>query len=204
MMRNSTIKAGYYISPTDQIAILSELMNQAMFAQDAVVTITFTYLPSSSSIKHATPIWLDIGGCGSPDLPAVANTTFAYVSPAWESTVEGTVLKAGGHVHDGGTDIVILKNNQTISGCDLKAQYGQTPGYLDGPDTMSMGGMSGGGEMEYMGMHVSSISTCEGADIKKGDVLTIEALYDTTKYVPMIDTDGTLEDIMGISILYIV
>lgn len=203
---NSTIKAGYYISPTDQIAFLAELMNQAMFTQEAVVTITFSYIlssPSTSSFIHATPVWLDIGGCDSSDLPAFANTTFNYTSSPWRSTIAGRVLAACGHVHDGGTNIKILSGNRTIGGCDLVAKYGETPGFIDGPNSMEMGGMSGGGEMQYMGMHVSSIEMCKGMEIKKGDELGVEAMYDTRKYAPMMEESGLLDDIMGISLMYV-
>jgi len=202
-----TINAGYYIGPQDVTIFTAELMNQAMFNQSAVVTVTFSYIlssPATKHIQHITPIWLDIGGCGDSDLPAFANTTFSYTSPAWKSTVKGRVVMAGGHLHDGGTDIKLLKGNVTMAGCDLQAKYGQTPGYIDGPDSMEMGGMSGGGEMQYMGMHVSSIPTCEGMKIKKGEILSVQAMYDTRKYVPMMDDDGMLDDIMGISILYVV
>jgi len=203
---NGITNAGYYIGPRDVIAFSAELMNQAMFDQSAVVTIQFSYTPSSPATKdfqHITPIWLDIGGCENSEMAAFADTTFNYTSSVWKSTVEGKILQAGGHLHDGGTNFKILNGGVTMGDCELEARYGQTPGFIDGPNSMEMGSISGGGEMQYKGMHVSSISMCEGMEIKKGDALSVQAFYDTRKYAPMMDGDR-LEDIMGISIIYVV
>ncbi|KAH8797547.1 hypothetical protein F5882DRAFT_475323 [Hyaloscypha sp. PMI_1271] len=192
-----TDKAGYYVGPNDTIAFLTELMNTAMVNQTAIVTITYEYLPSLPSNFHkVTPIWMDITGCGGSEAPAKNDTAFQYTSPVWTANATGRVTSAIGHLHDGGVHLDITKNNSTM--CDCAAAYGQDPGYVD-PSGMSMPGMP----MMNMGMHISSLSECSTGQINLGDKLTVTAFYNTTEYMPMTNTDGSLAPIMGIALLYL-
>ena len=57
--------------------------------------------------------------------------------------------------------------------------------------------------MMNMGMHISSLSECSTGQINLGDKLTVTAFYNTTEYMPMTNTDGSLAPIMGIALLYL-
>jgi len=200
LTESRTDKAGYYVGPTDTIAFLTELMNTEMVNQTAIVTITYEYLPGSPSSFHkVTPIWLDITGCGildNSEAPAMNNTAFQYTSPVWTANATGRVVAAIGHIHDGGVNLDITKNNSTL--CDSVAAYGQNSGYID-PSGMSMPGMP----MGNMGTHISSLSQCSTGQVNLGDNLTVTAFYNTTEYMPMTDTDGSLANVMGIAVLYL-
>lgn len=192
-----TEKAGYYVGPTDTIAFYTELMNTEMVDQTAIVTITYEYLPGPPSSFHSlTPIWLDITGCGDSEEMAKNNTAFQYTSPVWTANAAGRVMTAIGHIHDGGVNLDITKNNSTL--CDCVAAYGQNSGYIDS-SRMSMPGMP----MANMGTHISSISECSTGQVNLGDSLTVTAFYNTTEYMPMKYTNGSLANIMGIAVLFL-
>ncbi|KUJ16009.1 uncharacterized protein LY89DRAFT_750161 [Mollisia scopiformis] len=196
---NGTNTVGYYVGPEDKIGFLAELMNTEMVNQSAVVTITFEYIPGlPASFNKATPIWLDISGCGGgSDMPAKNDTAFQYTSPVWTANATGRVTCAIGHLHDGGVNLDITKNNQTA--CDCTSAYGQTPGYMDpmgSSGMMSMPGMT-------MGTHISSITECSTGQVNLGDNMMVTAYYNTSEYEPMTNTDGTLAPIMGIGLLYL-
>lgn len=193
---NGTQKAGYFLNETDTIAMLVELMNEMVEPRGAVVTITFEYIPTvPSGFDLVTPVWLDIGNCTTSDMPAQANTTFEYSSAPWTSDISGQILDVAGHIHDGGTYIEVLQNNKMI--CNCSAAYGQSEGYIEtGPMNMPM--------MNMDMVHVSSIVSCPNdGTLKKGDTLGVTAHYDTSEYAPMMNGDGSLAPIMGISLLYI-
>lgn len=172
-------------------------MNTEMVNQTAIVTITYEYLPGSPSSFHkVTPIWLDITGCGDSEEPAKNNTAFQYTSPVWTANATGRVTAAIGHIHDGGVNLDITKNNSTF--CDCVAAYGQNSGYIDSSG-MSMSGMP----MANMGTHISSLSECSTGQVNLGDSLAVTAFYNTTEYMPMTNTDGSLAPIMGIALLYL-
>lgn len=176
--------------------------------RDAILTITYEFIPTvPAGFNKVQPLWLDIGGCNSSELPAQADTTFQYSSPVWTNNLTGRVTWIGGHLHDGGTHLAAMKNQDVF--CDFEAEYGQNPDYIDSfPMNMSMSGMSGMSgtnmNMSMNTMHVSSMSFCENkGSIAQGDKLSVTAFYNTTQYTPMTDTDGSLAPIMGISILYV-
>lgn len=143
-----------------------------------------------------TPVWLDITGCGDSEEPAENNTAFNYTSPVWTANVAGRVTVAAGHIHDSGVNLDITKNNSKL--CDCVAAYGQNSGFIDSSG-MSMPGMP----MTNMGMHISSLSQCSTGQVNMGDNLTVTAFYNTTEYMPMMNTDGSLASIMGIALLYL-
>lgn len=183
-------------------------MNEISTPQDAVVTITYEYIPSPpSSFSRVKPVWLDIGGCDTADRAASPNTTFEYSSIPWTSNFTGEITWMVGHLHDGGTHLQVLMNNASI--CECIAAYGQTPGYIDsgtGSMNMSMPGMSG--SMDVNGtsttmQHISSMSACTGGQMRVGDSWSVNAFYNTSEHKPMMNTDGSLASVMGISLFYV-
>ena len=173
--------------------------------RNTVLTITYEFIPTvPAGFDKVQPLWLDIGGCNSSELPAQADTTFQYSSPVWTSNLTGQITFLGGHLHDGGTHLAVMKNQDIF--CDCVAAYGQSPEYIDSSAmNTSMSGMSGMNmSMGTDTMHISSMSFCENkGSIAAGDKLAVTAYYNTTEYSPMTNTDGSLAPIMGISILYV-
>jgi hypothetical protein len=213
-----TDKAGYYLGPDDNLESLVELMNMVDSPRDAILTVTWEYIPSvPADFDQVKALWFDIGGCGSSDLPAKPDQVFQYTDSApWTSNFTGRLIAMGGHLHDGGTHLTFNKNNVTI--CDFVATYGQNPAYIDG-GSMSMSDMSmksstsmpmststsmAGMNMGTDTIHISSISTCDNVGtIGIGDVLSITAYYNSTEHALMTDTNGTLAPIMGISLAFV-
>ena len=83
------------------------------YSRDAVLTVTWEYIPSvPAGFDKVKPLWLDIGGCGSSDVPAKPNQAFQYTDPnPWTSNFTGRITTMGGHLHDGGTHLTVKKNN---------------------------------------------------------------------------------------------
>ena len=102
---------------------------------------------------------------------------FEY-STAFKANLTGLITFLAGYLHDGGTQTSSRMVNVYI--CNCTARYDETPGYVE--DNMGM-------EM----MHISSISACENVGVLcVGNDLEITAHYDTQKYMPMMNADGTL------------
>lgn len=137
--------------------------------------------------------WLDITGCGLSSETAEKGVYEKKQMLPWISTIEGRLLYATGHVHDGGTKTTIYRTRlgKTTEICESHAQYGGRAGYtgLDGME------------------HIARVSYCDFAaddSIKRGDILYVGASYNSSAHM-MMTAPGTskLEPIMGISRAYI-
>jgi hypothetical protein len=161
-------------------------------ARDVYLTISYEYLPKKpEGFKNIKAIWLDVTNCGASDVAPKTDTTFSVSMKPWTSDFAGPLLGTGGHLHDGGVDVVAYHNDQVI--CDSKATYGG-PGYVEPAGTMA--------GMDTM-QHISKMSGCTNmGDLKVGDKIHITANYDFTKHAGMKNTAGALSDVMGISVMY--
>jgi len=162
-------------------------MNMRHEKQKIVFTTTYEF--SLVVPKHADlvePLWLDVGGCGTADVPSEPNASFNFSSPSWTSNMSGRMVFAAGHLHDGGTHLQLLKNGDVV--CET------TPTYHNFSSHMSSGQEE----------HIKSVSVCSDfAETHPGDDWTIKAFYNTSLHVPMQRMDGSLEPVMGISLVYI-
>lgn len=137
--------------------------------------------------------WLDITGCGISSEAAEKGAYERKQMQPWISNIDGRLLYATGHVHDGGTKTTIYRtrNGKTTEICESHAEYGGRAGYV-GADGME---------------HISRVSYCDFANddtLKKGDSLFVGATYNSTAHMLM-ESPGSkrLEPIMGISRAYI-
>ena len=172
---------------------------------EAVLTIDWVYTTiMSSDFDLVTPIWLDITGvCGAngSEVSVPEGTTFAFnMEPSWNATVSGDLVLVGNHLHDGGVDLDVKKNNETI--CSGIANYGESPGYLE---PMNMDQSHHHNNIDEMVMeHISSITKClDIGTVKLGDTWSITAQYNLTAHPTMMEQDGKLAPVMGITLLYI-
>jgi len=181
---------GYRQGSNDNWTLIYDLMNLNAAPKQAYITVTFNYVPDTTpGMREITPVWMDVNQCATSQVRAqTGQYSYKYSVTADRN---GKMLGIGGHIHDGGTHLVVSKNGQTV--CDSVATYGGTPEYIEGPESMDMPGMP----------HISKMSTCQGTQanpvttIKPGDVLSIEAFYDSNAHMQM----GT-EPVMGIAIGY--
>jgi hypothetical protein len=182
-----------------------ELMNEIPNPRLAVLTIEYEYIPSMpSGFSTVEPWWLDVSGpCGDSDMPVPPNeTAFNFSSTGWKAPYSGLIVFMGGHLHDGGELLEVTQNGKSI--CDFKPTYGATAGYIDMMPTnmSSMPNMPAGMSMAMT--HVSNITTCtKVGNFNTGDSFGIQADYNITDHAPMLGANGTIEPVMGISILYI-
>ncbi|KAI5856026.1 hypothetical protein BZA05DRAFT_434459 [Tricharina praecox] len=200
---NGSGKYGLAIASSDRLMMIMELMNESNVAMTVYLTMTYEWIPmSTSGYKEAHTAWLDVGNCGGSDVPAKEGV-FELKSNGWRSTVAGRLLFASGHVHDGGHETAILLNGKEI--CVSRQLYGMKPGY-----TVPEGGLPGGsghddgGHGHEASKHISTSGICKDyGTVNVGDTLTVVARYNTTMHPLMPGHDGTPHPIMGISRTYI-
>ena len=171
--------------------MITELMNEAQDPQDAILTITYEYIPyMPPDFSTASSLWLDVGDCHS-DVPVPNYTkSFELTMQPWTSTVSGRILTAISHIHDGGVRLDVLRNGYSV--CRSVATYGDPSGHKHHMLSMEMS-------------HISYMSTCyDVGRIKEGEEWAVKAHYDFEKHEPMLDGDGKPEDVMGITIVYLV
>ena len=176
-------------------------MNMADQQAEAILTITYEFVPSpSASFAHVKPLWLDIGGCGGSEKPAFMNKSFHYTCPDWTVPGDGRVTFIASHLHDGGTHLEVSSNGVIV--CDSIAAYGQSPAYVGSMSmNMTMNGMTM--PMNMSMSHISSMSTCSNHGVMSaGDKWSLTAHYNTSLHAPMTNMNGGLEPIMGIAIVY--
>lgn len=179
------MKAGYEIKDGDMIAMGAELMNMRHEAREVRLTMVWEFIPSvPKDFKKVRSYWLDVGGCGSSDVDAKENQAFQYSSPTWETKESGRIVFTASHLHDGGTHTEIRKSAKVV--CDSEAMYGTCH------------------DEEGDEQHIEALSACTNIGrTNKGEDWSITAYYNTSKHAPMRNMDGTLEPVMGISLVYV-
>jgi hypothetical protein len=183
---------GYWLGEHHNVSMATELMNELKYPQDAILTITYEYIPEMpSDFSAITSIWLDVGGCKDSEVPVPEDKTSFELSMApWTSTVNGRVVAALSHLHDGGVHLDIMRDNENV--CRSVASY----------DTLSKHGH----DLRHMDMsHISYMSGCyDVGRIQEGEEWSLKAYYDIAAHKPMLGGDGKPEGVMGIAVLYIV
>ncbi|KAF2231815.1 hypothetical protein EV356DRAFT_578880 [Viridothelium virens] len=206
---NGNYAYGIKVDTGDTMALLYELMNMSDQDQKYVITITYEWLPATSSVgqtyKAANMAWLDVTGCGDSEVTAQEGV-YTLSSPGWRSTVSGKLLSALGHVHDGGVDVTVYVNGNPV--CVSQQLYGRKPGYNSTMDMDSSTMSASGSALDSMARtHISDAGSCANfGEVNVGDELMIEAHYNTNLHpldMGMGAQAGQPMDIMGISQVYI-
>ncbi|CCX05780.1 Similar to hypothetical protein [Podospora anserina S mat+]; acc. no. XP_001906035 [Pyronema omphalodes CBS 100304] len=183
---DNTHPAGIHLRANDTLALSTELMNQSPILKQVWLTVTLEYT-FSPGYQAAELIWLDAAGCFGSDVPAKEGAYELRSKPwVWTGAKGGKGKKAlrllggGGHVHDGGEQVTILKNNATI--CDSVQLYGRTSAYRESTQSSPSSSSSGsahhhkrdGGLSHTAMQHISDSGRCSEAAmgiIKPGDML---------------------------------
>lgn len=193
---NGTSKTGYYIPANTSMSYRIELMNMQPNQRYVTVTLNFEYIPGQpSGFRPVNTWWLDVAGpCGKSDqdVPAAPNdVTFNYTSPApYNSPFGGSIVTMAGHMHDGGTEVTVSENGNSI--CTFTPTYAATPG------------MNGAGNMSMPMNDISNISVCNDAGtFKAGNEFGIQAFYNASAHALMLGSDGQPLPVMGISLMYV-
>jgi len=221
-LNTSSMKTGYQIKKEDKFLFVTELMNMNEEPKWVWLTMSYEYLDGPQPDVHpAHMLYQTIGtGCqvnkgqknpfgnsniSETAIPHKGLDKFSESSFPWTSPYDGTVIAAGGHLHDGGEDVQIFVNGDVI--CDSRAIYGKggaesggmrkrRPSHVrrhvrrqdEGMEDMpGMGGESEGGHSHGSTgdgqEHVVRMDDCSvGKPLKKGDKLWLTVNYDFTKH----------------------
>ena len=170
----------------------TELMNEVEDPQDAVLTITYEYIPyMPSDFSTVTSVWLDAGDCEGSEVPVPEDrTSFELAMAPWTATLNGRVLAILSHLHDGGVDLNVVKNDEAV--CQSIATYGDAAEHKHHMPGMDMS-------------HISYMSTCYNAgQIHDGEKWTVKADYDLDAHEPMLDGNGKPDDVMAIAVMFVI
>jgi len=169
-----------------------------MNMDDRVVYVTMTYdylegrLPQGwSDVKM---VWLDAFQCGTSEIaPPKQTGSFVISSRPWTPNVEGKLLGAMGHVHDGGV-LVTTKVSQTQAMCEQAVNYGETPAYKFTGTVM--------GNDKPAVDHISSMADCkfEVKEMNKNQSWTVDGKYDFDKAAGNIE-NGKQSNVMSIALV---
>jgi hypothetical protein len=187
------VKSGYRLHKEDSFILTTELMNLEDKEKWVWLTISYEYLDGHRpDYKDGRMLWMSIGPGGlrcsgnAPTSPwGPTNLTvaqqpklevFSEHSKPWKAPRDGWILATGGHMHDGGTNLLVVHNDKVI--CDARAVYTK-----EGEKGHSMGGkklkrqISGGSKPNGEIAHIKKQEGCkflEGRPMKKGDTLYIQ------------------------------
>ncbi|QDS77875.1 hypothetical protein FKW77_000329 [Venturia effusa] len=195
--------AGYKIRAQDKFALILELMNEN--AKDETVYFTMVWdildghpLPHDVQLVHH-----DIRNCGTSEVnPPEGQSKFTLES-TWTSTIDAEVIGILGHIHDGGLESTIHVDDKLA--CNSEATYGGSPSYI----SKGMSEMPGMDNMTMTMKHISRISPCGQSkglnvkEIKKGQKLKLSANYDFEKWPGMKEPDGSWDQVMGLTVMYV-
>jgi hypothetical protein len=213
---NSQQRSGYVLSSSDTLLLNTELQNMSDKEKYVWETISYDIVEGvPKEYESAHIVWLAVGtqenpsiiSCRSGENPfGTTNLTkidqptvkvFSEHSQLWHSDKSGTILQAGGHLHDGGLDVMLFKNHELF--CDSVAKY------ANGAASHHHGKRQIDGGAEYSNeqlQHIESVETCKfpgGVPLEKGDVLHIQANYNFDQHKGMKNAEGKLDQIMGMA-----
>jgi hypothetical protein len=179
---------GYYVSSGDKWAINYMLHNETSQARELFITYEVDWVPIESNLakrmRGVQPVWMDVrNGSAYPVFDVQrrfggAAGRFTYPDQAkpdpyaggpprnkWTVNGDGTLVATVGHVHPGGlfTDLNLTRKGKTVRLFRSVAKYFDP----NGPVSWDMA-------MTYTPANWR-------VAVKKGDVLSVNATYDTTK-----------------------
>jgi hypothetical protein len=187
----SPVKSGFHIQKQDKITLLAELVNYNAVKTPIWLALEYEYLPNRPEG------YLDVGQFGiatqniGADLAAIGFSEYSsqvgtigieltscleppkdkavtYTSPNYPVIADGYLLNVVPHLHDGGIDVKLYVNNQTV--CTSNAIYG---GAKSAEKTI------GAEKWET----ITSYTLCDKPiQVKKGDILKMSSEYDLTKH----------------------
>lgn len=197
--------AGYKVNSSDRWGMIVDLMNMNVADMTAYVTMYYDYVEGfPAGWDEVKPIWFDISQCMFSEWPPSSQTgAFTVTANPWTADFNGEILGVAGHLHDGGTDIVIETDGKRA--CESVAGYGEKPEFVS---SAAMPGMDG---HSHAGMpHISSMTWCTRnngklnvRDLKKGQRWVLKANYDYRKFAGMTHGNGKQDNIMGIAIMFV-
>lgn len=112
---------GYRVNSGDEWGIIFHIMN--MTPNPRTVEFKFTYRWVSGGVEPVKPIWFDIDQCKDSEVSLPAGYSDSEWS--WNSTLQGTIVSIGGHVHDRGISIALENASTGQNICTSVAGYAE-------------------------------------------------------------------------------
>jgi hypothetical protein len=140
-------------------------------------------------------IWFDVAQCGTSEvIPMQQSGKWEMKSTSWTPNFNGEIMGAAGHLHDGGTNVHLLVDDELV--CDSSATYGGSPEFIG----KGMGGGHHGGPTA----HISNMSLCLAGKtfggvtkVQSGQKWNLKALYDYSAHPGMSHGGGKQDTVMG-------
>jgi hypothetical protein len=201
---NSTVKSGYRLAWADTFTLNTQLMNMEDKEKWVWVAITYDYLDNPPKDVYASHmIWefltnepanLCAGAIKTVNPFGATNLTqdlqplrpqFSEHTMPMEAALDGMMLAAAGHLHDGGVEIEMFQNDKRI--CSAVASYGKGEGHSHArrSRTLSPRQIPGGAASNEQIEHIKGMTRCnwqDGIKVSKRDKLFIRANYDFVKH----------------------
>ncbi|HEX2315472.1 MAG TPA: hypothetical protein VHJ17_17140 [Thermomonospora sp.] len=198
---HSSGQYGYRVNAGDKWGLIYHLMNLRKEPLTVEFKYTFTWVKAA---KNADPYWLDFDQCGDSERKIPAGyTDIEYDARLWR---RGTLLKVGGHAHDGAIAVSLENTTSKAWYCTSVAGYPAgsthgpagpgpgTPGHPVAPNTVTRTGHPDAHLDQYHGT-VANFTTCEpNQPLGFFDTLRMH----TTHYMKEDDPGG-----MGIMVAYV-
>jgi hypothetical protein len=149
--------AGFKMKSADTLAAVIELMNQNPFDQVVYITMTWDILDGHPFKDNVRVAWLDVRQCGTSEVNPPKGQNKFTINYNWTSSVDGEVIGAIGHVHDGGVNLSLAVDGQMT--CKNNAKYGTVPDYVQKSDA----GMHSYGALEHISeikRHATALKFC--------------------------------------------
>lgn len=165
----SSVKSAYYLTKDRKILNMIDVINYNNVERTVYVVGEIEYLPGKQEgYLEARQERVDPGLCGGPDGSMIhapkGQTKFSVNSTNIVFARDGYMINQRGHMHDGGIDIVLQVNGQTV--CDSRASYGGVGHTAKTPD----------GKIWET---IANSTTClEPIKVAKGDTVNMNANYD--------------------------
>jgi hypothetical protein len=170
--------------------LMIDLMTEDVKPKNLTLEITYETVPKTKAgYAAARMYWLTIGE------PSAKRGVFTFNTMAQTANVNGNLLYAIGHMHDGGTHMDLKVSGRVV--CKSVMHYGVRAGYSGQKVKRQHAHGSGPGK------HISDPGACtDFGSVRTGDRLTATAYYDANQHGLMMH-NGKAEKLMGNMRVYI-
>jgi len=115
---------GYPVYASDRFGLITDLMNMNPGSKTVYLTMYYDYVDGHpANYGEIKPVWFDAGQCGTSEIGGGSpNSKFDIKALSWTANFDGEVLLAGGHLHDGGSELDLVVDGKVV--CKSMPTYG--------------------------------------------------------------------------------
>jgi len=170
---------GYYIGKDDTFPMWLDLVNYNKDNKALYVTIEQEFIKGKTP-ANTKEILVAVDGCLGASLKVSSAGPTTSTSGKWTFQDDGTIVFAKGHLHGGGVKMTMMIDGKSV--CESVATYGS----------------SGKTESGKPAESITNMSICpEPITVKKGQKLSMTAVYDASKHPVHKGSGIGMPDVMG-------